>query len=475
MGASAGVLRDPSAHSPDSASIYGQKCAQRVESGVENGAARTRTLRSTPLQDGRQDAPMTSVKPVNPFSARSSRQSGVFDSHMSLTYCSTEPQSPIDDNIRSTVVDPGQGAVYQLHDTLGHGAFATVFRAVVDTGAVVAIKRIHIPIPLLSKAERTAAECEAGLLRRARHQNLVAFVNSFVCRDAVHLVMELCNGGTLHDAICERKQLSNACDNRCFAQATVLNWAVSLFSALHYLHIDMRMAHRDIKPTNIFLHNPEPNPIPVLKLGDFGLATPLDKCCSGSRASGGGFAGTPAYAAPEVIAGMSIGSAEGDAWSTGCVIQELCTLSKAFGACHLTTLMRSIVHNQRAPLRPSPYPGELLDVVEGLLLPDFEARLSVPTALSKVHNLVQGANIKTRGLYKVPSSSQMFRSICDDRLPMLTPVSFYDGEKPPRKVCATCDVQMCDQRSKRRQNAPPSPDWGVAVLGAICADGQRLL
>ena len=146
--------------------------------------------------------------------------------------------------------------------------------------------------------------------------------------------------------------------------------------------------HADVKPTNIFLLMPERECVPVLKLGDFGLATPLDKCCSDGRASSGGFAGTPAYAAPEVISGMSTGGAGGDAWSAGCVVQELCTLSKAFASRHLTALLRIIVHNQRAPLRPSPYSEELLDVVEGLLLPDLDARLSASTALPRVRSLI---------------------------------------------------------------------------------------
>ena len=85
---------------------------------------------------------------------------------------------------------------------------------------------------------------------------------------------------------------------------------------------------------------------------------------------------------------MSTGGAGGDAWSAGCVVQELCTLSKAFASRHLTALLRIIVHNQRAPLRPSPYSEELLDVVEGLLLPDLDARLSASTALPRVRSLI---------------------------------------------------------------------------------------
>ena len=119
MGASAGVLRVPSEDpAPDSFEDASQKCDCKV----------------------------------NPFSARFARQGGALESRTSIPCCSSEPESPVDHDLRSTVADPGQGSVYELHDILGTGSFATVFRAVGDSGTVVAIKRIHIPIPLLSKA-----------------------------------------------------------------------------------------------------------------------------------------------------------------------------------------------------------------------------------------------------------------------------------------------------------------------------------
>ena len=152
---------------------------------------------------------------------------------------------------------------------------------------------------------------------------------------------------------------------------------------------------------------------------------------------------------------MSTGGAGGDAWSAGCVVQELCTLSKAFASRHLTALLRIIVHNQRAPLRPSPYSEELLDVVEGLLLPDLDARLSASTALPRVRSLIAESESGKRILYKLPSSSQILRGIGDDRLPKLatsttTPV-------------ASTDLLYAYDR--------PSPDWGAAVLGAVCTGG----
>merc|ERR1712185_844907 len=113
----------------------------------------------------------------------------------------------------------------------------------------------------------------------------------------------------------------------------------------------MRVAHRDVKPSNIFFDIAEREERHRLKLGDFGLAVPLDRCKQADRGVGSssGFAGTPAYAAPEVVGGMSAGSAAADAWSAGCVLQELCTLAKAFQSSNLASLFRAIVHNQRTP------------------------------------------------------------------------------------------------------------------------------
>ena len=70
-----------------------------------------------------------------------------------------------------------------------------------------------------------------------------------------------------------------------------------LSSAMHYLQVEKRMLHRDIKATNILvaIRNNNSNE-PVLKLSDFGLAIAL-----GNDSLAHTMTGTPFYLAPEVL------------------------------------------------------------------------------------------------------------------------------------------------------------------------------
>jgi len=109
--------------------------------------------------------------------------------------------------------------------------------------------------------------------------------------------------------------------------------------------------HRDLKCSNIFIHNQN-----LLKLGDFGLVKVLDApagpySSSGSLAgatfssSGLGtaaamvsqnaglmaqsFVGTPNYLAPEVV-NCEPYNLKADCWALGCVLYEMTALKPAF-------------------------------------------------------------------------------------------------------------------------------------------------
>ena len=83
-------------------------------------------------------------------------------------------------------------------------------------------------------------------------------------------------------------------------------------SAIEYSHAN-KMAHRDLKPENLLLD--EDNNI---KLIDFGLANYMKDGASLTTACG-----SPNYAAPEVIAGLSYGGHEVDIWSTGIILYAM--------------------------------------------------------------------------------------------------------------------------------------------------------
>lgn len=86
---------------------------------------------------------------------------------------------------------------------------------------------------------------------------------------------------------------------------------LQLLAVLEYLHTN-HVIHRDLKLGNLFLKQG-----PMIKLGDFGLATLVNGETDRKRT----ICGTPNYIAPEILAGGEKGhSFEVDIWSFGVIM-----------------------------------------------------------------------------------------------------------------------------------------------------------
>lgn len=101
---------------------------------------------------------------------------------------------------------------------------------------------------------------------------------------------------------------------------------------------DRGMIHRDLKPANVMIDGRG-----QVRLTDFGLATPAS-VVEDVRA------GTPAYQAPEQLAGREV-TARSDLFALGLVLYELFTGRRAFLATTVTELQR--LYAEEVPPRPS--------------------------------------------------------------------------------------------------------------------------
>jgi NIMA (never in mitosis gene a)-related kinase len=97
--------------------------------------------------------------------------------------------------------------------------------------------------------------------RELRWADIVRYHDAFVENLKLHIAMEYCVNGDLHDRIQAQRVHGSL-----FPQAQVLDWMAQLLLALDFMHTK-KILHRDLKAKNIFISARN-----HLKLGDFGVS-----------------------------------------------------------------------------------------------------------------------------------------------------------------------------------------------------------
>ncbi|MER2566569.1 MAG: serine/threonine-protein kinase [Myxococcaceae bacterium] len=184
---------------------------------------------------------------------------------------------------------------YVVLDLVGEGAMGQVYAAydpVLDRK--VAIKLLH---PLVEGAEAQERLLrEAKSLARVAHPNLVGVHDAGAFRDSVFIAMEFVEGQTLRAWLQPRSR----------SQAEVLDAFVQAGRGLAAAHA-AGLVHRDFKPENVLVGSDG-----RVRVSDFGLARDVTEAqrtpelAPGAlmlETQTGALVGTPAYMAPEQLAG----------------------------------------------------------------------------------------------------------------------------------------------------------------------------
>jgi serine/threonine protein kinase len=192
----------------------------------------------------------------------------------------------------------------RIEEEVGRGGMGVVYRARrLDDERPVAVK-------LIPGAEHARWSGWLAELADLRHPNLLP-LEAFGTHDGLHfLVMPFVDGGDLKERFTEWA-LPRGGGRAALVRVAGLSSRVA--AAVDFLH-RRGILHRDLKPSNILLTSAGSEPL----VCDFGLAGRLDESATGAPA----VVGTPAYMAPEQMAGLPLGAAA-DVWSLGAVLYEL--------------------------------------------------------------------------------------------------------------------------------------------------------
>jgi serine/threonine-protein kinase len=212
--------------------------------------------------------------------------------------------------------DPLVGAVldgrYCVDGIIASGGMSAVYRGL-DTrlDRPVAIKvmdsRYAVDQQFLTRFQR-----EARAVARLKDPGLVAVYDQGVDGHHPFLVMELVEGGTLRELLCERGPMPP------HAVAAVLRPVLGGLAVAHR----SGLVHRDVKPENVLISDDS-----EVKIADFGLVRAVAEA---KITSDSVILGTAAYLSPEQVSSGDA-TARSDVYACGILIYELLTGSTPFG------------------------------------------------------------------------------------------------------------------------------------------------
>lgn len=215
---------------------------------------------------------------------------------------------------------------YEVHELLGEGSTATVYRGVDKRlNRVVALK---VLLPHVKETARKRFLQEATSVAQLNHPNIMAIYDMDEEGGHHFLVVEYVEGDTLTSYIPARPEL-------------VVSLGRQIAQALHYAH-EHQIIHRDIKPANIKV-----TPNGQVKIMDLGLALPRDA----KRVTADGMIiGTPAYLSPEQAQGLAL-DYRTDIYSLGVVLYEMATGQLPFTSDDIAALMMQHIKQPAPPPR----------------------------------------------------------------------------------------------------------------------------
>jgi serine/threonine-protein kinase len=258
---------------------------------------------------------------------------------------------------------------YRIVALLGKGGMGEVYRADdLKLSQPVAMK--FLPAALTRDGAALARfHREVRVARQVSHTNVCRMFDIGENAGLPFLTMEYVDGEDLGSLL---KRIGR------LPQDKAIDISRQLCAGLAAAH-EAGVLHRDLKPTNVMLDKRG-----KVRITDFGLAG-LEAAASDDI-----YAGTPAYMAPEQLAGQAA-TAQSDIYALGLVLYEIFTGKRVFEVATIAELIRQ--HESTTPTKPSQLVEGLDPLVERVILRCLENEpQSRPRSALQVAAALPGGN-----------------------------------------------------------------------------------
>ena len=226
------------------------------------------------------------------------------------------PQTRFEREKKRHYNDPPHVGPWKLGKLIGQGASGRVRLAMhTRTQQLAAVKIIPKQMLINSRMSlrdlsakqdklTLGIEREIVIMKLIVHPNLLGLWDVYETSKELFLVMEYVAGGELFDYLVARGRLQPHEARQYFRQ---------IIFGVDYCHT-FSICHRDLKPENLLLDGSRN----TVKIADFGMAAlqPTEKMLETS-------CGSPHYASPEIVSGMTYDGTASDIWSCGIILFAL--------------------------------------------------------------------------------------------------------------------------------------------------------
>lgn len=239
------------------------------------------------------------------------------------------PEKPFEEQLKSSL-----SHAYDIERELGGGGMSRVFVATDRLlGRKIVIKLLSPE--LIESVNRARFRREIQVAAQLQHPHIVTLLSAGEDGDLVYYTMPFIEGESLKSAV-EQKGPQPVRD--------VIRVLYDVVDALSYAHA-RGVVHRDIKPANILRSGNHS------LVTDFGVAKALNAALASSPMTSTGMAiGTPAYMAPEQLAGDPTADHRIDIYAVGLLAYELLAGKSPFWAATPQAQMAALLTLDPKPL-----------------------------------------------------------------------------------------------------------------------------